>query len=159
MAYSELSELWDCTTVVTDYIDKWRWLVCSCTLCCDVVRPYYKNDNSDKKVPVTLKLKLKIFLKLTQNNAVIDRRLRPRCCHLIRLREVVPCVRCLQRVFLRAVYSQAQGCVWAAYGRRRRAANYSLCANNDVSHNTRTPGSAQHITQHIARGGPSHGHR
>jgi len=39
------------------------------------------------------------------NEAVKDRSLRPRCCHLIRLREVVPCVRCIQRVFLRAVYS------------------------------------------------------
>ena len=48
------------------------------------------------------------------NKVVIDRRLRPRCCHLIQLRQVVPCVRCLQRVFLRAIYSQAQGCVWAA---------------------------------------------
>ena len=27
------------------------------------------------------------------NKPVIDRTLRPRCCHLIRVREVVPCVR------------------------------------------------------------------
>jgi len=45
------------------------------------------------------------------NQAVADRRLRPRCCHVIRLREVVPCVSCLRWVFLHAVYNQAQGCV------------------------------------------------
>ena len=39
------------------------------------------------------------------DKAVIDRRLRPRCYHLIRLREVVPCVRRLSRLFLRAVYT------------------------------------------------------
>ena len=47
-----------------------------------------------------------------------DRRLRSRCCHLGSylqpsrswLQEVVPSVRCLQRVFLRCVW----GCVWAS---------------------------------------------
>ena len=46
---------------------------------------------------------VKVSLDSSINKAVIDRRLHPRCCHLIRLRKVVPCVR-----RLRAVYSQAQ---------------------------------------------------
>jgi len=34
----------------------------------------------------------------TDKKAVIDRTLRPRCCHLIRLQKVDTCVRCLQLV-------------------------------------------------------------
>ena len=34
----------------------------------------------------------------TEKKAVIDRRLRPWCCHLIRLQKVDTCVRCLQLV-------------------------------------------------------------
>jgi len=63
-----------------------------------------------------------------KNKAVVDRRLRPRCCHLIRLQEVVPCVRCLQRVFIRAVYSQASArelrLSWEA-----TSSSLGLCAN------------------------------
>jgi len=54
------------------------------------------------------------------NKAVIDRRLRPRCCHLGSYSErpksspVRPFACTVQLVLLRTVYSQAQGCVCTA---------------------------------------------
>ena len=67
----------------------------------------------------------------------------PLCCYLIRQQEVAPCVRCLQRVFLRAVYSQAQGCVWAAPQLGGDVEQPWLVCRYDVIHKT---GSRQHIT-------------
>jgi len=53
------------------------------------------------------------------NEAVIDRRLRPRCCHpesyYKRARKVVPCVRWPPTgITAHSLYSQAQGCVCTA---------------------------------------------
>jgi len=52
-------------------------------------------------------VKRTLTVACNDSKAVINRRLRPRCCHLGKV--VV-----LQLVLLRTVYSQAQGCVCAA---------------------------------------------
>jgi len=59
-----------------------------------------------------------ITIKLLTETRQSDCRLSPRCCHLIRLPEVVPCVRCLQRVLLRLRLRVS----CASAGRRRRGA-------------------------------------
>jgi len=57
----------------------------------------------------------RMIIVSSANKAAIDRRLRPRCCHLgsyfERPRKVVPCVRWPAAGTTAHVYSQAQGCV------------------------------------------------
>jgi len=58
-----------------------------------------------------------------------------------------------QRVFLRAVYSQVQGCMWAVLpsaGRPHWAAFWVMCKYDIIQ---------VHNISQCARGGPSHGHR
>jgi len=52
------------------------------------------------------------------------------------IKKVVLCIHCLQRVFLRAVYSQAQGCMWAAPQLGGNVEQPWLMCKYDVIHNT-----------------------
>ena len=63
------------------------------------------------------------------NKAVTDRRLRPRCCHRIRLREAVSCVRRLQRVFYARFIAKPKDACELRVSRVAKSSSLGLCAN------------------------------
>ena len=75
-------------------------------------------------------------MRSNNNKPVIDRRLRPRCCHLASYFERPKSSPVRSLVLLRIVYSQAQGCVCTALQLDGDVEQPWLMSKYDVVHKT-----------------------
>jgi len=150
----------DCRGLSTDYVDNVTQLrSLRPRPLYHTARALYRNPTSSCHTVLTVADTLNNHNTTITDKAVMDRRLRPLCCHLWTYfkntsfsccyicmdrhyvqtwchrystrplqssrpwLQVVPNIRCLQRVFVHAVYIEAQGCVSASAWRRHRAAS------------------------------------